>query len=122
MVQSTSYGKAVKLGKDPIASARSTRCSRSSATARAPASRPPNTNMRDEALRRHQEAVPRAEPVPGHHRETAAAGDRDPRRHPLLRRRKKINIHFRNIRGRRDDFQEVFPDEGTWTWSRSCGP
>jgi mannonate dehydratase len=23
-----------------------------------------------------------------------------------------FNIHFRNIRGRRDDFQEVFPDEG----------
>jgi D-mannonate dehydratase len=26
--------------------------------------------------------------------------------------RKAINIHFRNIRGRRDAFQEVFPDEG----------
>ena len=23
-----------------------------------------------------------------------------------------FNIHFRNIRGKRDDFQEVFPDEG----------
>jgi mannonate dehydratase len=23
-----------------------------------------------------------------------------------------FNIHFRNIRGRRDSFQEVFPDEG----------
>jgi len=27
-------------------------------------------------------------------------------------RQKIFNIHFRNIRGRRDDFQEVFPDEG----------
>jgi len=27
-------------------------------------------------------------------------------------RDKIFNIHFRNIRGRRDDFQEVFPDEG----------
>ena len=27
-------------------------------------------------------------------------------------RHKIFNIHFRNIRGRRDDFQEVFPDEG----------
>ncbi|HJO16915.1 MAG: mannonate dehydratase [Vicinamibacterales bacterium] len=27
-------------------------------------------------------------------------------------RRKIFNIHFRNILGRRDDFQEVFPDEG----------
>jgi mannonate dehydratase len=27
-------------------------------------------------------------------------------------RKKIFNIHFRNIRGRRDDFQEVFPDEG----------
>jgi mannonate dehydratase len=27
-------------------------------------------------------------------------------------REKIFNIHFRNIRGRRDDFQEVFPDEG----------
>ena len=25
---------------------------------------------------------------------------------------KLFNIHFRNIRGRRDDFQEVYPDEG----------
>jgi mannonate dehydratase len=36
---------------------------------------------------------------------------------PLIRRfgaRKKIfNVHFRNIRGKRDDFQEVFPDEGS---------
>lgn len=36
--------------------------------------------------------------------------------HDVIRyfgRRKKIfNIHFRNIRGRRDDFQEVYPDEG----------
>ena len=42
----------------------------------------------------------------------------DPRReiHDIIRefgRRKKIfNIHFRNIRGHRDDFQEVYPDEG----------
>jgi len=28
------------------------------------------------------------------------------------RRQKLFNIHFRNIRGRRDDFQEVYPDEG----------
>jgi mannonate dehydratase len=27
-------------------------------------------------------------------------------------RGKIFNIHFRNIRGRRDDFQEVYPDEG----------
>jgi mannonate dehydratase len=27
-------------------------------------------------------------------------------------RRKIFNVHFRNIRGHRDDFQEVFPDEG----------
>ncbi len=27
-------------------------------------------------------------------------------------RRKIFNVHFRNIRGRRDDFIEVFPDEG----------
>ncbi|MGH9341067.1 MAG: mannonate dehydratase [Acidobacteriota bacterium] len=27
-------------------------------------------------------------------------------------RQKIFNIHFRNIRGRRDDFQEVYPDEG----------
>lgn len=36
--------------------------------------------------------------------------------HEVIRyfgRRKKIfNIHFRNIRGRRDNFQEVYPDEG----------
>lgn len=28
------------------------------------------------------------------------------------RRKKIFNIHFRNIRGRRGDFQEVYPDEG----------
>lgn len=28
------------------------------------------------------------------------------------RRNKIFNIHFRNIRGRRGDFQEVYPDEG----------
>jgi mannonate dehydratase len=27
-------------------------------------------------------------------------------------RRKIFNVHFRNIRGRRDSFQETFPDEG----------
>ena len=27
-------------------------------------------------------------------------------------RQKIFNIHFRNIRGRRDEFQETFPDEG----------
>lgn len=27
-------------------------------------------------------------------------------------RKKIFNIHFRNIRGQRDDFQEVYPDEG----------
>jgi mannonate dehydratase len=27
-------------------------------------------------------------------------------------RRKIFNVHFRNIRGRRNDFQEVYPDEG----------
>ena len=42
----------------------------------------------------------------------------DPRTeiHDVIRyfgtRGKIFNIHFRNIRGRRDDFQEVFPDEG----------
>jgi mannonate dehydratase len=28
------------------------------------------------------------------------------------RRKKIFNVHLRNIRGRRDDFEEVFPDEG----------
>jgi mannonate dehydratase len=27
-------------------------------------------------------------------------------------RKKIFNVHFRNIRGRRDDFIEVYPDEG----------
>ena len=27
-------------------------------------------------------------------------------------RKKIFNVHFRNIRGKRNDFQEVFPDEG----------
>jgi mannonate dehydratase len=42
----------------------------------------------------------------------------DPNRElaPIVRefgeRRKIFNIHFRNIRGRRDDFCEVYPDEG----------
>ena len=42
----------------------------------------------------------------------------DPNReiHDVIRyfgeRKKIFNIHFRNIRGRRDDFQETFPDEG----------
>jgi mannonate dehydratase len=49
---------------------------------------------------------------------TTAEMLQDPRReiHEIIRefgRRKKIfNIHFRNIRGKRDDFQEVYPDEG----------
>lgn len=42
----------------------------------------------------------------------------DPKReiHDVIRyfgeRKKIFNIHFRNIRGRRDDFHETFPDEG----------
>lgn len=42
----------------------------------------------------------------------------DPAReiHDIIRyfgsRKKIFNIHFRNIRGRRDDFREVYPDEG----------
>ncbi len=36
--------------------------------------------------------------------------------HDVIRKlggmRKIFNIHFRNIRGKRDDFQEVYPDEG----------
>lgn len=28
------------------------------------------------------------------------------------RRGRIFNVHFRNIRGRRDDFREVYPDEG----------
>ena len=49
---------------------------------------------------------------------TVAEMLRDPAReiHDLIRhfgRREKIfNIHFRNIRGKRDDFREVYPDEG----------
>jgi mannonate dehydratase len=49
---------------------------------------------------------------------TTAEMLQDPRReiHDIIRefgRRKKIfNIHFRNVRGKRDDFQEVYPDEG----------
>ncbi len=27
-------------------------------------------------------------------------------------RKKIFNIHFRNIRGKRDDFSETYPDEG----------
>ncbi len=30
----------------------------------------------------------------------------------FARRNKIFNVHFRNIRGRRDSFQEVYPDEG----------
>ena len=61
------------------------------------------------------EPLPRPEPVPRARppRCCSRPEPRDPRRHPLLRRAEKIfNIHFRNIRGRRDDFQETFPDEG----------
>ena len=42
----------------------------------------------------------------------------DPRNEilPIIRyfgeRKKIFNIHFRNIRGRRDDFQETYPDNG----------
>jgi len=49
---------------------------------------------------------------------TVAEMLRDPAReiHDLVRyfgqRKKIVNVHFRNIRGRRDDFQEVYPDEG----------
>ena len=49
---------------------------------------------------------------------TTAEMLQDPRReiHDVIRyfgeRGKIFNIHFRNIRGRRDDFQETFPDEG----------
>jgi mannonate dehydratase len=49
---------------------------------------------------------------------TVAEMLRDPGReiHELIRyfgdRKKIFNIHFRNIRGRRDDFCEVYPDEG----------
>lgn len=42
--------------------------------------------------------------------------DPDREIHDVIRyfgeRRKIFNIHFRNIRGRRDDFQETFPDDG----------
>jgi len=49
---------------------------------------------------------------------TTAEMLRDPKReiHDVIRyfgeRRKIFNIHFRNIRGGRDEFQETFPDEG----------
>lgn len=49
---------------------------------------------------------------------TTAEMLQDPAReiHDVIRhfgeRRKIFNVHFRNIRGRRDDFQEVYPDEG----------
>ena len=49
---------------------------------------------------------------------TTAEMLREPAReiHDVIRyfgtRRKIFNIHFRNIRGRRDSFQEVWPDEG----------
>jgi mannonate dehydratase len=49
---------------------------------------------------------------------TTAEMLQDPRReiHDVIREfgraRKIFNIHFRNIRGKRDDFQEVYPDEG----------
>jgi len=32
--------------------------------------------------------------------------------HKIGTEKKIFNIHFRNIRGKRDDFQEVYPDEG----------
>ena len=34
-------------------------------------------------------------------------------------RKKIFNVHFRNIRGGRDDFQEVFPDEGAVSMARA---
>ena len=49
---------------------------------------------------------------------TVAEMMQEPRReiHDVIRyfgsRKKIFNIHFRNIRGRRDSFQEVWPDEG----------
>ena len=49
---------------------------------------------------------------------TVAEMLRDPSReiHDLIRffghRKKIFNVHLRNIRGKRDDFQEVYPDEG----------
>ena len=49
---------------------------------------------------------------------TTAAMLQDPNReiHEVIRyfgeRRKIFNIHFRNIKGKRDDFMEVWPDEG----------
>lgn len=49
---------------------------------------------------------------------TTAEMLQDPRTeiHDVIRyfgnRKKIFNIHFRNIRGRRDNFQEVYPDEG----------
>jgi mannonate dehydratase len=49
---------------------------------------------------------------------TTAEMLQDPKReiHEVIRyfgeRNRIFNIHFRNIRGRRDDFQETFPDEG----------
>jgi mannonate dehydratase len=49
---------------------------------------------------------------------TTAEMLQDPAReiHDVIRyfgeRKKIFNVHFRNIRGRRDSFQEVFPDEG----------
>ena len=34
-------------------------------------------------------------------------------------RGKIFNVHFRNIKGKKLDFMEAFPDEGaTWTWPR----
>ena len=36
-------------------------------------------------------------------------------------RGKLFNVHFRNIRGRRLDFMEAFPERATWTWRARCG-
>jgi mannonate dehydratase len=42
------------------------------------------------------------------------------RRDPIFGSRQKIfNVHFRNIRGHRDDFQEVYPDEGDLDFVRT---
>ena len=37
-------------------------------------------------------------------------------------RGKIFNVHFRNIKGRRLDFMEAFPDEGDMDMARSRGP
>ena len=69
------------------------------------------------------EPVSRAQPVPGNDRRDAAGSCAEI--HDVIRyfgaRGKIFNIHFRNIRGQRDDFQEVFPDEGDMDMLAVCG-